>query len=163
MLLKALIDELGKGKSLLFRLDDDAYSTVRNSTGSVGGHFRHNLNFVNAVLNGIETGLIDYANRERDPLVEANRLYAASKIDDALTRLAGVSAGTLSKEVSVRSEIDERSWHRSTVSRELEFVQSHTVHHHALIAEKLARFGIEAGENFGVALSTLEYWKQKAA
>ena len=41
--------------------------------------------------------------------------------------------------------------------RELLFLISHTVHHFALIAFMLRSFGIEPGDKFGVAPSTLRY------
>ena len=44
-------------------------------------------------------------------------------------------------------------------TRELEFAISHTIHHHALIKERLRHLGIEFDEKFGVAPSTLEYRK----
>ena len=36
------------------------------------------------------------------------------------------------------SEIESGNWLPSSIAREVEFVHSHTVHHHALIAEKLS-------------------------
>jgi hypothetical protein len=42
-------------------------------------------------------------------------------------------------------------------------VQSHTIHHFALIAYKLQTLGIEVEEGFGVAPSTLKYWKEEKA
>jgi hypothetical protein len=66
----------------------------------------------------------------------------------------------LSRPVSVRSEIDDEVWHSSSVMREFEFVHSHTVHHHALVAEKLKAFGLEVSDGFGVAPSTLKFWAE---
>jgi hypothetical protein len=56
-----------------------------------------------------------------------------------------------------------QSWCSSSVVRELEFLQSHTVHHYSLIAILLRLQGIEPEEDFGVAPSTLEYWREQAA
>ena len=161
---QALIGELRKGKELLFGLDDAAYVETSKATGSVGGHIRHNLNFVDSVLAGIETGIINYTKRVRDPLVETNRLYAAAKFDEAIAKLEKLTSHALTVEVLIASEIDAGLLHRSTISREIEFVHSHTVHHHALIAEKLDGVGIETRNKYlGVAPSTLEYWKSIAA
>jgi hypothetical protein len=66
----------------------------------------------------------------------------------------------LERSVLVRSETGAALWHRSSLGRELEFVLSHTVHHHALIAEKLAANGDNAVRDFGVAPSTLEFWNR---
>ena len=52
-------------------------------------------------------------------------------------------------------------WRPSSVGRELQFLVSHTVHHYALIRLLLEDHGIYAGEEFGVAPSTLAH--QRAA
>jgi len=54
-------------------------------------------------------------------------------------------------------------WCTSSVLRELDFLQSHTVHHYSLIAMLLRLHEIDPGEDFGVAPSTLKYWKEEAA
>lgn len=162
-IIEALIGELERGRELLFQIDDAVYRSKKNGGGSIGEHFRHNLNFVEAVLNGLETGSIDYKRRVRDPRVETNRLFAAARSEAAIAKLEITSRGKLMSEVLVSSEVDALVRHRSMLSREMEFVHSHTVHHHALIAERLAELAIEVKKGFGVAPSTLEYWKQKAA
>ena len=57
----------------------------------------------------------------------------------------------------MRSEIDTGLWIESSAMRELEFLHSHTVHHHALVAEKLNSFGIKVATDFGVAPATLKF------
>ena len=161
--LRNLKDELLKGINMIATVDDQSFRLVANGTGSVGGQFRHNLDFVNSLLNGIEYGCIDYNKRERDLRVEENREFAVGRFREAIDRLSGVSQRQLSKSVLVRSELDQATWLPSSFAREAEFVHSHTVHHHALIREKLAGFGITVTETFGVAPSTLEYWEKKAA
>jgi hypothetical protein len=58
---------------------------------------------------------------------------------------------------------DAACWGRSSAERELQFLLSHTVHHYALIALMLRTQGYEPGAEFGVAPSTLAYWKEAAA
>ena len=161
--LRNLKDELLKGIEMIATVDDLTFRLVANGTGSVGGQFRHNLDFVNSLLNGIEYGRIDYNKRERDLRVEENREFAIGLFREAINRLNGLSQRKFSKNVLVRSELDQATWLPSSFVREAEFVHSHTVHHHALIAEKLAGFGVAVTETFGVAPSTLEYWKKKGA
>ena len=158
-LLRYLKDELVKGIEMITVVDDLSYRRVANGTGSVGGQFRHNLDFVNSLLNGIDEGRIDYSKRDRDLRVEDNREYAIERFRSTICRLSDLSPRQFSKGVLVRSEIDQTMWLRSSMEREAEFVHSHTVHHHALIAEKLAGYGISATKNFGVATSTLKYWR----
>jgi len=71
-----------------------------------------------------------------------------------------VAAGGESLEV--RSEADtlppgEPEWCTSSVRRELQFLLSHTVHHHALVKEMLRGRGRTVDGTFGVAPSTLEH------
>jgi hypothetical protein len=68
--------------------------------------------------------------------------------------------------LKVRTEddgVDLAVWCNSSVLRELEFLQSHAVHHYSLIAALLRLHGIEPDAEFGVAPSTLKYWKEEAA
>jgi hypothetical protein len=162
-LTKALIDELKRGARLIERIDDSVYCRKANGTGSIGGHFRHNLDFADSFLNGIRSGEIDYNRRERDVRTEEDRFYAIERFALTVERLSGLEPDFLQRKVWVRSEIAAQIRHESSAARELEFLHSHTVHHHALIAEKLAFFGVKAADNFGVAPSTLKFWEQQNA
>lgn len=162
-LIKAVAEEFFRGARLIGKIEDSIYRQTANGTGSVGGHFRHNLDFANAFLNGIKEGKIDYSRRERDLRVEENRLYAIKRFALMICRLRNLSPESFQKKVSVRSEIDTGAWHESSATRELEFLYSHTVHHHALIAEKLNSFDVKVSTNFGVAPSTLKFWAEQTA
>jgi hypothetical protein len=162
-LLRAVISVFRRGIEMITMIDDRFYTRAANGTGSVGGHFRHNLDFVNSFLNGIATRQIDYNLRERDALVETGRNHAIGKIEFAIERLAQLTDEIFERLVYVRSEVDGSRWLSSSVLRELEFLHSHTVHHHALIKEKLVSFGVKTETDFGVAPSTLEHRKRRAA
>jgi len=162
-LLLAVIDEMTRGIEMISAVDDLVYKRVANGTGSIGGHFRHNLDFVTSFLNGIAEQQIDYNRRERNLLIETDRKFAIEKFEFAIARLQQLSGNILERFVYVRSEVDPTYWLPSSLLRELEFLHSHTVHHHALIREKLASFGVAAEMEFGVAPSTLEFWKQTTA
>jgi hypothetical protein len=162
-LTKALTDEFFRGARLIERLDDSIYRRKAYGTGSIGGHFRHNLDFVQLFLSGMETGKIDYSRRERDQQIEENRRYAVKCIAQAVCRLQNLPPDFLGRKVLICSEINPACWHESSAARELEFLHSHTVHHHALIAEKLAFFGVRAAVDFGVAPSTLKFRERQSA
>ena len=162
-LTKAVINELSRGARLIEQIEDSVYCRKANGTGSIGGHFRHNLDFAYSFLNGIRSGKIDYNRRERDVRTEEDRFYAIERFVLTIGRLSGLEPDFLRRKVWVRSEIDAQIRHESSGARELEFLHSHTVHHHALIAEKLAFFGAKVTCNFGVAPSTLKFWEQQNA
>jgi hypothetical protein len=159
--IKSLIAELGRSIDLIDTLDELSYR--RGGRSSVGAQFRHDLDFAVCLLRGLATGRIDYNERERDTRVETDREYACARFGGVIRQLSEIENRILGQSVLVRSEVDPTMWLPSSVARELEFVHSHTVHHHALIAEKLAAQGIETAAAFGVAPSTLEYWDRKAA
>jgi hypothetical protein len=154
-----------QGLELSARLSDSIY--VSGGRGSVGTHMRHCLEFATAFLNGLNSGQIDYSSRERDANIEQNREYALSRIAFAIRELNALQNGDLDKPVMVKLDelsgsTDEPEWAWSSGKRELEFVQSHTVHHFALIAYKLRALGISIDEGFGVAPSTLKHWEKES-
>lgn len=157
----ALTRELTSAKELILSLDLLTYSTPEPDNGSIGAHIRHDLNFIESVLNGAVAGIVDHAKRERDPRIETDAMYAAARIDAVIERLERFDLDPRTA-LFVVSEIDSAMLHRSTVSRELEFVLSHTIHHHAIIKQKLKDAASRVDASFGVAPSTLEYWRQAA-
>ncbi len=161
VLILSVADEFRRGIRLLENLDNEVYIKTCDGVGSVGSHFRHNLDFAVNLLKGLENGEIDYNNRERDLRVETNRQFAKERFLFLTRSLENISQDDFEREILVRSEIDGNVWHRSSVGRELEFLLSHTVHHFALIAEKLHSFGIEVSADFGVAPSTLKFWAEQ--
>lgn len=155
--LASLVAELENGIEMVAAIDDRAYARRVGSASSIGAHIRHDLDFVNALLNGIAERRIDYNARPRNPRVENDREYAIEQLRLSCRRLLSLTAEMLTRLVVVRSEIDEDIWHTSSISRELEFLHSHTVHHYALIAGMIADAGYSAGAAFGVAPSTKRF------
>ncbi|CAN5798281.1 hypothetical protein BH20ACI4_BH20ACI4_01290 [soil metagenome] len=160
-LIKNLADELFRGAKMIGKIDDPVYRKSTTGTGSIGSHFRHNLDFVNAFVYGLGTGKIDYNRRERDLQIEENRLYAINMFADAVSRFRRLPVEIFNKKVLIRSEINSDFWLESSAMRELEFLHSHTIHHHALIADKLKSFGVHTAKDFGVAPSTLKFWAEE--
>lgn len=156
-LIESLTAELERGVDIVRSLDDRTFTACRDGQGSIGAHIRHNLDFVNALLNGIAENVVDYDTRPRDARIENDRRFAMDELRFAGLRLKHVTPEMLSAPVMVKSEVDEEAWHTSSVSRELEFLHSHTVHHYALIARLAAAAGKTVDEEFGIAPSTLRY------
>ncbi|MBS1786948.1 MAG: hypothetical protein JST85_04465 [Acidobacteria bacterium] len=159
---------LRQGLHLINQLDDRLYARVSPEIthACVGAHLRHCLDFYEAFLRDFEQGKIDYDLRERNELIETNRLAASAKISDAIARLQQLPIDGTDRELLVKLEgersEDSSSWSRSSLRRELQFLLSHTVHHYALIAMLLRVQGVHPAQDFGVAPSTLKYWRAKA-
>ncbi len=159
-LLERTIEEFVRASSLIESLEGQIYTRGLETRGSIGAHIRHNFDIASSFLSGLRTGRIDYTLRKRNSHIEQDRQYAIVRIRDLITVLRSIPDEMFSRPVAVRSEIDDEVWHSSSVMRELEFVHSHTVHHHALVAEKLKAFGVEVSGSFGVAPSTLKFWAE---
>ncbi len=160
------IQSLRQGIDLIRTIDDATYSTASAfSQSGLGSHFRHCIDFYNSFIAGIGSGRIDYDARERDLTVESERGRATEKMEAIIRSLGKLSTAEGEREVWVNSEGAENGdprWSRSSIRRELQFLLSHTVHHYAIIAVHLRLRGIDPGQSFGVAPSTLRHWRQSA-
>jgi uncharacterized damage-inducible protein DinB len=156
----ALADLLHQMASVVSYLAPEEYtdSDIPGISGSIGGHVRHCLDHVRALESGLERGLIDYDARRRDTLVERDREAAALSLLSAAARLNLVTDDAVGRRVVVRSLLSPRGRTveaASSVGRELAFVVSHTIHHHAQIALLAHRLGrTQLPQRFGVAPST---------
>lgn len=144
------------------RLDSDHYA----GTGGLpvasgpGGHVRHILDAYDCLLRDHGTGRVDFTARERDARSSTDPVFACARIArtaDALRRIRVAASMSL----AVRAEgTAGEAWCASSVERELQALLSHTIHHLALVALVLRLRGVEPGESFGVAPSTLAYWRK---
>jgi hypothetical protein len=168
-LVAACVQVLEQGVDLLERVDDRLYTGTGGLPvqSGVGAHFRHCMDFYRSFLAGVSAGRIDYDRRERDALVERDRAFAATRLRILISELQSLSpddgeAGVLvSLEGEAGASPEPPCWCLSTVAREIQFLLSHTIHHYALVALALRLQGFEPGEEFGVAPSTLKYWRRE--
>ncbi len=160
------VDALMQALRLISAIDDEAYSTANAplTKMGIGSHFRHCMDFYTCFASGLETGRINYDLRERNAAVETNRLFAIGKIEAMIETLRSLAPEDGEREVEVISESSASAdWSRSSMKRELQFLLSHTIHHYAIVALSLRVRGIEPGEEFGVAPSTLRHWRAQCA
>jgi uncharacterized damage-inducible protein DinB len=141
------------------RLDDAHYRAkrAREVSGSVGGHVRHCLDHVAALIRGIEGGLIDYDARVRGTAIESRRDAALHEIARLVhsMQMLGVMEPTTQVAVALGEGPDnDAATATSTVARELAFVLSHTIHHFAIVALLLHDMGVRVPPRFGYAPST---------
>lgn len=153
---------LEQAASLISRIEDSIFVTTTpiSPRGSIGGHVRHILDFYHSFLTGIGEQYVDYNKRKRNALVEQHGSHALELIQRTIIDLRGLINIDLNRHLLVSME-NESSWCRSSILRELDFLKSHTIHHYSLIAILLRLHEIDPGEEFGVAPSTLRYWKQE--
>ncbi len=147
---------------LLDALNDEEYARtpVGAVPGSLGGHIRHCLDHVGALLAGINNGIVDYDRRIRGTAVETSRAAAQERIDELCRELVQLEGSALPATIDVRSRITPHGGTvelGSTIEREFVFVFSHTIHHNALIAAMCRTLGVRVPEHFGYAPSTIAH------
>ncbi len=160
ILLEQTIGEFVRASDLIGTLDDTIYTIGSERSGNIGAHIRHNFDFANNFISGLADGRMDYSIRERDLRLEQDRHFAIKRLDELIDRLRHIPSEQIASPIIVRSEINAALWYPSSGGRELEFLNSHTVHHHAMIAEKLTAQGIEPPAGFGISRSTLKFWDE---
>ena len=79
--LQPLVDLLHQMRTMIERLDDIDYAIPApgRTTGGIGGHVRHCLDHVSALLGATQTGLCAYARRQRGTDVETCRTAASAR------------------------------------------------------------------------------------
>jgi len=152
-----LLDELSE---LVTSLSDPQF--VQKPVGvvpsSVGAHVRHCLDHVQALLQSLRSGTLDYDRRERGTSVESNRRDAIERIELLACELSHLELAACEKplQVSLMMTVDGLPvLATSSVGRELAFVLSHTIHHNAIIGAMVKTLGAPLPEQFGYAPSTL--------
>lgn len=146
-------------------LDDEQYTRKgpAHLGASVGGHVRHCLDHVSALLAGIETGVVDYEKRERGGDIETRRSAALGLMKDLDARLidkADTSPAEAVSTVVMLASDDAPLKSTSTFGRECGFVLSHTIHHSAMIGAMVRDMGGEVPEHFGYAPGTVAFLKR---
>ena len=146
-------------RSTIERMDDDTYTMPApgRASGGVGGHVRHCLDHIGALLQATRSGVVEYDRRQRGTDVETCRMAALRQIAELAERLALLDPSVLDEPLLVESQIDPSGamiLTRSSVCREVAFVISHTIHHNAIVAQLLASRDVDLDTRFGVAPAT---------
>ncbi|MEM9419043.1 MAG: DinB family protein [Planctomycetota bacterium] len=163
--LRQVLDQLFR---LVEQLDETAYTTQPVTTygGSIGGHVRHCLDHVNALLCGTQGQLIDYEARERGTDIETTPASACSelqRLDAALSALPQDIGGLEVTTSILLTPAGPALKAPSSVARELAFVLSHTIHHNAMIGGMAKALGRDVPADFGMAPGTLEHQRKQQA
>jgi uncharacterized damage-inducible protein DinB len=154
--LTALLRQLA---AVIERLTDAQYTLkpVGVVESSVGGHVRHSLDHVRALLTAGETGSIDYDHRRRGTPVELARCCALAEIDELVAEIKALPADVMDMELSLWATMTsggESVEVSTSFGRELAYTLSHTIHHNALIGAMIKTLGGWLPERFGYAPST---------
>jgi hypothetical protein len=145
--------------SLIERMDDATYTMPApgRASGGVGGHVRHCLDHVGALITATRSGIAEYDRRRRGTSVESCRAAAIQQIGELIERLVVLDASVMDEPLLVETQIDPAGamiLTRSSMCREVAFVISHTIHHNAIVAQLLAGRELALDARFGLAPAT---------
>lgn len=154
---------LEQGSRLLALVDAQQYRAVSGCGFSIGAQFRHLLDHYLCFLAGWPHGVVDYARRARDARLEACPETARLVHDEIIRDLVALPEADMPVGVRCDEQGRPAAIAPSSLYRELDFLLSHTVHHHALIAVLCADMSVPLAPDFGVAPATLRFREQRVA
>lgn len=159
MIFLQLSQQLQLLNKLLTELTDEQYNKKIPHLGnsSIGGHTRHVIELLQCAIDGYHTGQVDYINRKRNLLLETDRLFAQS----ALQQLDGsikIPDRQLNLVVDPIENAIKLPKVTTTYYREVVYNTEHTIHHLALIKVAIIEMKLDIIDNdFGMAYSTIKY------
>lgn len=129
------------------------------SNASIGQHTRHIIELYQCLIEGYQTGDINYDDRKRNVIYENDIAEAVKVIKDIQSRIEQPD-----KIVKIFCSTDDDTiCIESNYYREVLYNLEHCIHHQALIKVALLHIkDINITEGFGVAHSTLQYRQQCA-
>ncbi len=164
-LISANIDALEQLLALIEIAPDKWYKNVpEGMTSAVGRHVRHVLDHYTALQSGMADGEIDYDQRNRDSVIEADPVLALEQIKGLIAwlRISIRLDAPIKMKTEISMSCQESRIVDSTLQRELIYLLNHTVHHVAYITLVLRTLGINIASYIGVAPATQSYLRSSA-
>lgn len=166
-MLTSQLSVLTQGQNYLNTVSTDDYNEIvaPNFISSTGSHMRHIIDHYVAVINGMETGIIDYDQRSRGGDLESNPATALKKMEEIATWIGNISDEMLNKTLNLSTEISVTEKHvqqvPTSLARELIFVGSHAVHHYAMINQISIAQERRSDPSFGLAPATASFLREQ--
>jgi len=168
-LISAVEDVLHQGCALLTSVSREAYARKEDGSqgASLGAHYRHVLDHFLCLLEGIESGEINYDHRRRNPELESSIDVALLATERLLEEFRAVPAHTWQRECTVVYSVGygdtETQAVPSNLARELMFCVGHSIHHFAIVKVLCVGMSVTLPYEFGIAPSTLRHLEAQAA
>jgi uncharacterized damage-inducible protein DinB len=143
----------------LAQLSDKQYTEPSRQLfqSTIGKHVRHIIELFISLQKGYETGVVNYENRRRDPLIETDKEFARELLHGIYQSIDKPDKALL-LEANYNEHSDETLPIQTNYYREVVYNLEHTVHHMALIRVGINEVSrIEVPKEFGVAASTLKH------
>ncbi|MBT8267644.1 MAG: hypothetical protein KJN59_00340 [Bacteroidia bacterium] len=149
-IVQALKATVIKAKSILTELTDEQLTdaSVPPYYSCVGTHIRHILDFYRCIDNGLEAAEVDLTSRNRNSIIENNRIKALNEVEAIYKMMDNWSRFKQDKKIMV---IDDLGSGKQRIDYTLAALtaqaNSHTIHHFALINYMLDRMGVRLNDS----------------
>ncbi len=158
----ALVESIRQLEFLLEGLTDEHYARkpIGRFHGSIGGHVRHSIDHMRALLDVDASGLLNYDDRERGTDIERDRRSAVAALRELEARFLNLPSSAMDRRLTLRAMMTTGGIAveaETSFARELAFVLSHTIHHNAILAAMMREIGVAPPPDFGYAPSTVAY------
>ena len=144
-MISAILQNLNRGVRLLNSIDDKQYSDDSTAPyySSIGVHMRHILDVFDCVLRGLESGVIDLSDRQRNEMAEIKVQAGIDYYSEIMSRLRQLEGADLDRVVQVRDDLGlGMVTAKYTLAAALIQAHSHAIHHFASIGYIIAQLGI---------------------
>ena len=159
---KLVLDQL---VAVLDQMKAEHYTlNILSLNASVSQHIRHILEFYICLFEGLQTGMINYDKRKRDPRIENDKWFTLELIKEIKEKLSShVDNNNLILELKYGDESEDNIRLSTNFYRELAYNIEHTIHHLAIIKQSIIEHFkyVELPDHFGIASSTVRYVNQK--
>ncbi|TEW54608.1 hypothetical protein E2R68_07860 [Psychromonas sp. RZ22] len=153
---------LQQAKTYLTSVSEQQYIEIISPSfmSAPGAHIRHILDHYYAIINGLETGLIDYDQRSRGGVLESSPQAALESIMEIELFLSELTEQQLQQTLKLSTEISVKSKQvvivNTTLAREVIFVGSHAVHHFSTIKQisQIQKLKVDSGLGIAPATAT---------
>lgn len=154
----ANVSALAEGIKLLESITPAIYTQSQQPLfqSTIGAHFRHFLEHYECLFEQLPVRAICYDQRRRYQRLEIDFEYACEFIQLLRTRVEEIELTAFALDLQFMSD-QNREAVPTTLARELLFLESHTMHHYAMIAAMARASGITTDGNFGVAIATRNF------
>ncbi|OSY87723.1 hypothetical protein WH52_09850 [Tenacibaculum holothuriorum] len=145
-MIDAIEKNLLRGVKLLNSISDEEYSnnTIPPYYSSIGCNMRHILDVFSCIFNGLESGRVDFSDRERNTLAEQETRAGIVYFEKVLNQLYKLNPDDFDKIISVTDDLGTGKVTASyTVGSALIQAHSHAIHHYASIGFIINQLGIE--------------------
>jgi hypothetical protein len=167
-LISAVEGVLGQGRSLLRGIRNEVFAQSEGEPfgASIGAHYRHVLDHFQCLLEGVQSGCINYDHRERNSEMETSVDAALRATEQLIAQFRALRVEALHHECTVTYSVGygETEAHAvaSNVAREVMFCVGHAIHHYAILKLLCAQLSLSLPHEFGVAPSTLKHRETQA-